>query len=371
MARKLAKLGKNSVGQGLSGGAELMRVADSLSAPNGRFDDIYLAVATLFEHQKDAFSKQERELAADILKRISKDVEMAIRIGVAERLAGDESAPHELILLLADDKIEVARPILARSPILSDADLIRVIKNGSEAHQITIAERPAIGVTVSAALARSECEAAIIALLRNGTAQIAAETFELLSERARRLSHLQEPLSQRPDLPPEVVHKLYVWVSGALKTALAARYPEVSGSLSRAVEQTNDAHQNDDLAVPEANAKKLVAKLFASGQLRSSFLIRVLNQGQMELFEHAFATLLGMDIEIMRKALYGTSPITVALACRAAGIDRSVFMTVFQLSRHHRRVTAQLSDSDLKQISAVFSEVPKAEALDRLRAQAA
>ena len=348
-----------------------MRVADSLSAQSGRFDEIYLAVATLFEHQKGAFSKPERDLAADILKRVSKDVEMSIRIGVAERLADDETAPHELVLLLADDSIEVARLILARSPILSDADLIRVIEKGSEPHQITIAERPEIGVTVSAALARSECEAAIIALLRNVTAKIAAETFELLSERARRLSRLQEPLTQRPDLPPEIAQKLYIWVSGALKTALAARYPEVSGPLARAVEQTKDAHSNDEPPVPEANAKKLVDKLFASGQLRSSFLIRVLNQGQMELFEHAFATLLSMDIEIMRKALYGASPTTVALACRAAGIDRSVFMTVFQLSRHHRGVTAQLSDSDLKQIWTVFNEVPKAEALDRLKAQAA
>ncbi len=359
------------MGQGLSGAAELMRVADSLSAPNSRYDEIYLAVATLFEHQKGAFNKPERELAADILKRVSKDVEMSIRIGVAERLADDETAPHELISLLADDTIEVARLILARSPILSDADLIRVIERGSEPHQITIAERPELGVTVSAALARSECEAAIIALLRNVTAKIAAETFELLSERARRLSRLQEPLTQRPDLPPEVAQKLFIWVSSALKTALAARYPEVSGPLARAIDQTNDAHQNDEPPVPEANAVKLVGKLFASGQLRSSFLIRVLNQGQMELFEHAFATLLSMDIEVMRKALYGASSTTVALACRAVGIDRSVFMTVFQLSRHHRQVTAQLSDSDLKQIWTVFNEVPKAEALDRLRAQAA
>ncbi|MEA2824264.1 MAG: hypothetical protein QOF03_746 [Alphaproteobacteria bacterium] len=348
-----------------------MRVAESLSAQSSRYDEIYLAVSTLFEHQTGAFSKQERGLAADILKRISKDVEMSIRIGVAQRLAGDENAPHELVLLLADDKIEVARPILARSPILSDEDLIRVIEKGSKPHQISIAERPSIGVTVSAALARSECEAAIIALLRNVTAKIAAETFELLSERARRLSRLQEPLTQRPDLPPEVAQKLHAWVSGALKTALAQRYPEVSGQVSHAVEQTRAAHRNEEPPVPEANAIKLVSKLFASGQLRSSFLIRVLNQGQMELFEHAFATLLSMDVEIMRRALYGASPTTVALACRAAGIDRSVFMTVFQLSRHHRQLTAQLSDSDLKQIWAVFNEVPKAEALDRLRAQAA
>ena len=368
MARGLAELGKDSVAQGQSGSAELRRFADSLSAPSSRVNEIYLAVATLFELQKDAFTQQERELAADILKNVSKDVEMSIRIGMAERLAGDEAAPHEIIILLADDRIEVARPILARSPVLSDADLIRVIENGTENHQIAIAERPSIGKSVSAALARSQCEAAVIALLHNTSARIAVETFELLSDRARRLSHLQEPLTGRPDLPPEVAHKLYVWVSGALKTALAARYPD-AGYLSRALESTN-AHQRDETPVPESNAKTLVAKLFAAGQLRASFLIRVLNQGQMELFEHGFAALLGMEVEMLRKALYGTSPTTVALACRAAGIDRSVFMTVFQLSRHHRQVTAQLSESDQKLIWAIFSEVQKAEALDRLKAQA-
>ena len=79
----------------------------------------------------------------------------------------------------------------------------------------------------------------------------------------------------------------------------------------------------------------------------------------MELFEHGLSPRFSVWIsKIMRKepSYARTSPITVALACRAAGIDRSVFMTVFQLSRHHRRVTgAQLSDSDHEvSISAVF-----------------
>jgi hypothetical protein len=91
----------------------------------------------------------------------------------------------------------------------------------------------------------------------------------------------------------------------------------------------------------------------------------------MELFEHAFAALLGMEVDIMRRALYGENPMTVALACRAAGIDRAVFLTVFNLSRHHRRVTAQLSDSDQQQIGDIFSQIRKAEALDRLKTHAA
>jgi uncharacterized protein (DUF2336 family) len=350
---------------------ETLARASSGTLHQSRFDEIYLAVTTLLHHQNGGFAAHERALAADILKRLSKDVEMSIRVALAERLAADPSAPHELVVLLCEDKIEVARPILARSPVLSDADLIRVIETGSEGHQIAVAARPEIGESVSAALARHACEAAVIMLLRNGNAQIGPPAFEYLGQRARTSPHLQEPLVARGDLPRELVRHLYSWVSGALQTALAARYPDAAKMLVPEIAATATSLQSEETPITGDNARKLVEKLHAAGQLRASFLIRVLNQGQMELFEYAFATLLNMEPETMRRALYGDTPMTVALACRAAGIDRSVFQTVFNLSRHHRRVTAKLSDSDQTQIGTIFSQVPKTEALHRLKSQAA
>jgi hypothetical protein len=78
-----------------------------------------------------------------------------------------------------------------------------------------------------------------------------------------------------------------------------------------------------------------------------------------------------MDPETMRTALYGENPMTVALACRAAGIDKSVFQTVYNLSRHHRSVLAKLTESDHKEIGTIFTDVKKAEALQRLKSEAA
>jgi uncharacterized protein (DUF2336 family) len=350
--------------------SELERMQSATPAQS-RFDEIYLAVTTLFQRQKGALPDHERNLAADILKRLSKDVEMSIRINLAEKLADDETAPHDLIVLLCDDKIEVARPILARSPLLSDADLVRIIERGSENHQVSVAARPAIGENVTAALARSACEAALIALLRNASAKIGRLTFEQLSERARKSPDLQGPLVERSDLPRELAQRMYLWVSGALKTALVARYPGAAEALASALDKTTASLQEEGPSLTGDNARKLVEKLRNSGQLKASFLIRVLNQGQMELFEYAFAALLNMEPETMRTALYGDNPMTVALACRAAGIDRSVFQTVFNLSRHHRQMAAKLSDSDHKQIGTIFTDVKKVEALQRLKTEAA
>ena len=52
----------------------------------------------------------------EILRRLTRDVEMAIRIALAESLADDITAPHDLILLLVDDAIEVARPLFCAAP---------------------------------------------------------------------------------------------------------------------------------------------------------------------------------------------------------------------------------------------------------------
>ena len=123
--------------------------------------------------------------------------------------------------------------------------------------------------------------------------------------------------------------------------------------------------------VSETSARKLIDKLASSGQLKVSYLIRVLREGQMELFDHAFATLLQLDVEPVRKALYGENPHGVALACRAVGIDGSVFHTVFRLCRHHRQCGTVLSEAEQQEIQAIFRQVPKGDALERLRAAAA
>lgn len=73
-------------------------------------EEIYLAVASLYRIQGSGLNQRERELMREILRRLTRDVEMAIRIALAERLSQDTTAPHDLIMLLVDDSIEVARP---------------------------------------------------------------------------------------------------------------------------------------------------------------------------------------------------------------------------------------------------------------------
>jgi uncharacterized protein (DUF2336 family) len=349
--------------------SDMAHLAELAASPRGtRRDDIYQAVASLYRAQGQLLSERERSLMREILRRLAGDVEMAIRIATAEKIADDPEAPLDLILLLVDDKIEVARPLILRSQRLTDAELLNFIAEADETRQALCAERPHIGEPVTEALARSDAEPVLVALVRNLTARIANGTFATLVEKSKALASLQEPLVHRGDLPPVLATRMCDWVSDALKTHLVGRTPLHSAATSEAIERAAKDVQSPPNAEVADSSRKLIDKLAAAGQLKAGFLLRVLHQGQLDLFELAFAKLLQIDFASVRRILYDGGPRTVALACRAVGIDRCVFPTVYNLSRQSRRMYPLLTQDDRIDAEAVFVTYDRAEALARLRA---
>jgi hypothetical protein len=100
-----------------------------------------------FVHDRDEIRRFD-ELATHLLPKVSD----GDRAYVAERLAVRLDAPVTVIRLLARDRIEVAEPLLRRSPVLGPLDLLAVIAATGPAHHALIAERPGIGEEVRQAL---------------------------------------------------------------------------------------------------------------------------------------------------------------------------------------------------------------------------
>jgi hypothetical protein len=61
-----------------------------------------------------------------------------------------------------------------------------------------------------------------------------------------------------------------------------------------------------------------------------------------------------MALKDFRHIFYEGGPRIVALACRAVGIDRAVFATVFNLSRQAREMHPSLSRVDQAEVEQVF-----------------
>lgn len=363
VGRPPEEIGGNGVGLTAEDLGDMGRLAE-LAATSSKTNrgEIYLAVALLFRIQNEQLSERERALMREILQRLAHDVEMAIRISLAERLADDPDAPQDLVMLLADDAIEVARPIILRSRKLDDRAILSFLADADVARQTACAQRPHIGEPVTQKLADSEAEAVLVALVRNATARIASDTFERLVEKSRRIATLQEPLARRHDLPATLAERMCQWVSDALKTYLIESRRSDAAAIAAPLDQATKAVLAPPPAEPGEGARKLVEKLAVAGQLKPGFLLRVLQQGQIELFDVAFAKLLDLDAAAFRELFYRRGPRPVALACRAVGIDKCVFPTVFNLSRQARNINYILATEERREIDAIFGTFARSDA---------
>ena len=99
-------------------------------------------------HNRDAIRRFE-QLAIHLLPKISDND----RAYVASLLCGRDDAPPAVIRQLARDAIEIAGPILLRSPVLTTIDLLGAIAATGRDHHRLIAGRTDLGANVLRALA--------------------------------------------------------------------------------------------------------------------------------------------------------------------------------------------------------------------------
>ncbi|HYM30229.1 MAG TPA: DUF2336 domain-containing protein [Candidatus Cybelea sp.] len=324
-------------------------------------ETLYKNIWDLFENRGGSLSARERELMRDILRRLSRDVEMSIRTKLAENLARNPNAPSELVHMLANDTIEVAYPILMDSRVLQDLDLIEVVRHQTFRHQLAVAMRRNIGEQVSQVLCDTGNPDVISALLNNHTAKISTEVIKELAEQSQHALTYQGALLRRPDLPPDVAQRMYAWVSAALRKYIVDNYEVNVDDIDDTVAEALDAAtQQNEPADPERGAQRLIDKLHEARELTSGFLVKALRQGEIMLFELGLAKLCGLRPLLMRRIIYEPGGEGLAVACRAIGLDRAVFQTVYKLTRQARGSEADVPDEEMIELKNYFDGLNRA-----------
>lgn len=272
----------------------------------------------------------------EIFLTLARQAEREVRKVLAERLASVDWAPPALINVLALDEIEIARPVLAASPLLKDDDLLKVLIEASLEHQIAVARRPAISGRVADAVIDRGEPAVLTALATNPSAEISVESLRRLVDHSRRIAALRAPLTRHPRLTEALAEQLYQWVGAALRQTITARFQVDEKALGvavyDAVEGVLRPVQDNDLFVDDPARdemeRRLIDKLQSAGQLRAGFLVRAVREKRLSLFVHGLATLGGFPASDIRDALAAPTPEALYYACVAVGIDRAVFPTL-------------------------------------------
>ena len=272
----------------------------------------------------------------EIFLTLARQAEREVRKVLSEKLAHADWAPASLVNLLAQDEIEIARPILTSSPILQDDDLLRVMIEASLEHQIAIARRPQISGRVADAVIDRGEPAVLTALATNRTADLSVDGIRRLVEHSRRIAALRGPLTRHPRMTEALAEQMYHWVGTALRQSISARFNVDEAVVGAAVYDAVEGiirparadHRQEDEADRDEMERRLIDKLQAAGQLRAGFLVRAVREKRLSLFVHGLATLGGFVAADIRQSLNAPSPEALYYACSAVGIDRAVFPTL-------------------------------------------
>ncbi|MBJ7318374.1 MAG: DUF2336 domain-containing protein [Brevundimonas sp.] len=276
----------------------------------------------------------------EIFLTLAAQAEHEIRRQLSERLAHADWAPPALIDMLALDEIDIAAPVIAASPLLKDAALIRVLVETTLEHQIAVARRPNLsGGVVDAILDRAD-PVTMTALASNRSAEIGEAAMHRLVEHSRRIAGLRAPLARHPRLSESLAQELYQWVGQALRQSIGERFQIDDRLLNAAVREASAKASRIPVWRPLPNGRnaedrerqemerRLVDKLQAAGQLRPGILIRALREQRYGLFERALGHLGGFSPAQVRAAIHSSTAEPLYLACTAVGLDKAVFASV-------------------------------------------
>jgi uncharacterized protein (DUF2336 family) len=282
---------------------------------------------------------EDRCAAEAALTLLLDDPSSKVRQALAEALSLSKLAPPQVIAALASDQPDVAAMVLARSPLISDLDLIERVAQGHVSSQKLIAGRPIVSMSVSAAIAEvGEADACGI-LLANSRAEIASLSFRRMAERFGHIATIREALIRDRRLPAESRHMLLVKLGEALRQSPLVRALMGEAHAERVM---RSACIKASLTLVEHTSAEeypaLIEHIRLRGDLTASFLVRAIAHGKVDFFGAALVALTG-QAEYRVRALLGTGFDTALCALFGkAGLSQQTHKVILVALRIWRAV---------------------------------
>ncbi len=289
-------------------------------------------VTDLFFETTGQLNEHETEYFSDIISEIAFSMEMDVRRHLAERLSELDTAPKGLTNALANDEIEVARPVLMKSKVLQNADLIDIVKRLSQEHLLAVSKREKVSEEVSDCLVERGNDNVLVSLASNQGAELSHNAAMTMVSRSKQNERLHEPLVSRRDLPPDLLNEMFWHVSAALREHIISSVDsiderEVEDMLAETKVWFSAGQSEDTLSQPE----RFIIRKEKMNQLDAALLVQLIRQGKIPEMVAGLARLIKADMPMARRIVFDEGGEALAVACKAIGIDRATFSDLIML----------------------------------------
>ncbi|MGF1475059.1 MAG: DUF2336 domain-containing protein [Geminicoccaceae bacterium] len=314
-----------------------VRALEGDSSPQAR-----AIIARKFGSQYDELSQGgHKDLSDAILHLLLKDVEGQVRAALAEEVSMSSNLPVPAVKALAHDHISVAAPILQNSPLLTDEDLVDVVRTNAMQYALAVAGRENISEAVSEALVDTGESEVVFRLVGNHKAKLSTKTMQRVVDDYSEHDAIRDRVVRRPDLPYELVEELVGLIGDRLQWELIEKRKMEPDEAARIVGAARDkasialvAHEQSDRKLEQHMREQYLA-----GELDHETVLGFLRDGEIDKFEQALSFHAGLERERIRKLVYNSDRRYLAALCVAADFSTPHYVML--------RMAVELAESSL------------------------
>lgn len=254
-------------------------------------------VADAFE--TGALSPAERALAEQIFRVMVQDAEVKVRESLATHLKSSTNLPHDIALQMAKDVEQVSLPVLEFSKVLSDKDLVDIVRSSSAEKQTAVAKRAEVsGAVANALIDHGKSSGVVAALAANKGAKLGEAEVDKILDKHGSDVNVTNSLVSRPNLPLRLSERIVNIVSQSMRDYLVERH-DLSDEV--AADLVLSARERATIMLLPAGAKstdviEFAQQLHGAGRLSPTLVLRALCGGDIAFFEAAMSVLSGVPI---------------------------------------------------------------------------
>lgn len=270
-----------------------------------------------------SLSDMERRFAQRLMSHMAEDAVSLVRRSLAITLKNSPELPRELALKLATDIDNIAVPVILNSPVLTDDDLIEILRSKAAAKILAVCKRPTVSGDVVRAVVRYGDSHAVAEVAANDGAEIDRETADYMLSLYHDNDLIKNAFIARKDLPVAIMEKLITLVSEEAAIILQDRH-EVPVELAIDIAERARERATVDITergLSDQDARRLMQRLHKNGRLTPSLLIRVAGTGRMDLLKYGFAARTNINSNRVALMLHDGGPLGLKALCMQAKLS--------------------------------------------------
>ena len=313
-------------------------------------------ITRLFASGVERLSEHHFALYDDIFVRLMDCSGTDVLARLSSVFADLPSAPKQAIRHLAiHEDATVAVPVLFKSTLISETDLIEVAGTRGQQHLLAIAGRKSLSETLTDVLAIRGDTQVCRALAKNDGARFSRRGLSKLIDAAARDDDVAESLVLRSDITTETICGLVSKTTSAVHARLLkVASPGTRGTIEIAIGSVAaQACTRKPEAVDYSRAKATVLSLSNAGKLNDSSVNRFAVRGERNNLIAALSLLADVAIQTVEELAGESDCCGVVIACRAARLNWQTTLAVIR----NRTGAQPVSQRDIEQYKEVFDSL--------------